>query len=619
MIRLKSATILALLFLSVNTTSTAKVPLDAVLKTRLPDDAYANDGLSFRALCYHDARDHLLESFESWPERGALQTSNLIDQFSWLRENGYHMVSLDAILAARNGGPKLPPKAVLLSFDDGYLSVYTRVFPLLKLFNYPAVIGLVGEWLEEGKGGQVFYGDRWISRRNFVTWPQVREMAASGLVEVASHSHSLHKGVTSNPQGSLPSSAITRIYDPERRHYETDSEFLERIRADLARNNALIARETGKKPRTMIWPYGAFNMLGVQASEAEGMPIVMTLDPGPNTPEIPLNRMRREMLMFNDKVSDLKINLLRQAKYDGKEQPLDRIVAVDLETLSSSDPAIQEQKIGDLIDLIHQLRVNVVYVRTVADLDNDGYADTAYFPNRHLPLRSDLFNRVVWQLNTRASSPSDTFYVYAWMPALNYEKQGMKINNRQTIIEIYDDMAKNAPRLGGLLIGDETEAGHSYSPDMLTISQNLISTFKVHQPTTFVARFISADAQLIKPKDKRFSNLTSFLDRYDFVVFGIRLSVADEGTDATENYLEALTDKLSLTPKGLDSAVFLLQAPENSNPDATSRAIGARLQLLQQNGARNYGFYPYQLIQDKSSFSLVKQGLSLHTNPGHTQ
>ena len=58
--------------------------------------------------------------------------------------------------------------------------------------------------MEEAKDGQVFCGDRSVPREQFVTWPQVREMVASGLVEVASHSYSLHKGVTSNPQGSMP-------------------------------------------------------------------------------------------------------------------------------------------------------------------------------------------------------------------------------------------------------------------------------------------------------------------------------------------------------------------------------------------------------------------------------
>jgi hypothetical protein len=36
---------------------------------------------------------------------------------------------------------------VLLSFDDGYQSMYSKVFPILKQFKAPAVVALVGSWL----------------------------------------------------------------------------------------------------------------------------------------------------------------------------------------------------------------------------------------------------------------------------------------------------------------------------------------------------------------------------------------------------------------------------------------------------------------------------------------
>ncbi len=54
--------------------------------------------------CYHDVRDNLRSTIESWPERSALDTYDLIQQFEWLRESGYHVISLDAVLVARNGG-----------------------------------------------------------------------------------------------------------------------------------------------------------------------------------------------------------------------------------------------------------------------------------------------------------------------------------------------------------------------------------------------------------------------------------------------------------------------------------------------------------------------------------
>ena len=594
--------------------SYAAVPLDAVLKTEFPEDPYANDGLSFRVLCYHDARDNLRESFQTWPERGALETSTLVEQFEWLRENGYHVVSVDDILAARNGGAKLPSKPVLLTFDDGYLSMYTRVFPLLKLFNYPAVIGLVGEWLEESKEGKVFYGDRWISRKNFVTWPQVREMAASGLVEVASHSHSLHKGAISNPQGSLPSAAITRIYNPQTKHYENDAEYMARLRADLAKNSALIAREIGKKPRTMIWPYGAYNMLGVQAAQAEGMPITMTLEAGANTPDQPLTRFRRNMLVFHDKVSDLKRELRQPASYDGNEQPLTRIVAVDLDALYDPDPAKQEKNVGELIERIKRMRVNTVYLRAVADLDHDGKADAAYFPNRHLPVRADLFNRVAWQLYTRAAVGLETLYVYAWLPMLAFETPSGDMASRQIIKDIYDDAAKNAPRVGGLLLGEIKDANVNSESDLTAFAQELITIFKVHQPYAFIARLMPSSALADdKAVTNTSSSLASLRKHYDFVT--IAIPQIDDHSGNTESELEVLTEKVAQIPGALNGTVFLLNTATGEEP-VTSELLAAQLQILQQNGARNFGYYPDQVSQNHPAFAVIRSALSLQTNPG---
>ncbi|WP_252385833.1 polysaccharide deacetylase family protein, partial [Escherichia coli] len=55
-----------------------------------------------------------------------------------LRENGYQPVSIAQIREAHRGGKPLPEKAVVLTFDDGYQSFYTRVFPILQAFQWPA-------------------------------------------------------------------------------------------------------------------------------------------------------------------------------------------------------------------------------------------------------------------------------------------------------------------------------------------------------------------------------------------------------------------------------------------------------------------------------------------------
>ncbi len=87
-------------------------------------------------------------TIEPWWHFAMRAGARLIEQLAWLRENGYQAVSVDQILAARRGGPALPPKAVMLSFDDGYSSFYTRVMPILRAYHWPALLAPVGSWID---------------------------------------------------------------------------------------------------------------------------------------------------------------------------------------------------------------------------------------------------------------------------------------------------------------------------------------------------------------------------------------------------------------------------------------------------------------------------------------
>ncbi len=200
-----------------------------------------------------------------------VSADNLLAQFEWLYVNDFHPVSLDDLLAAQKGKKVLPDKAVLLSFDDGYLSFYGIIHPLLRLYNYPAIFALVGSWLEVPEDGKVQYGNKNIDRENFLTWPQIKEMQDSGLIEFASHSYDLHKGIIGNPQMNTQPAAITRKYSPATQEYETDDEYRARIHSDLARNSALLEKHIGKKPRIMVWPYGTYNQESKEIAAALGM------------------------------------------------------------------------------------------------------------------------------------------------------------------------------------------------------------------------------------------------------------------------------------------------------------------------------------------------------------
>nr|WP_265091590.1 hypothetical protein [Klebsiella pneumoniae] len=71
----------------------------------------------FLVLAYHDVEDDAADQ-----RYLSVRTSALNEQIAWLLHNGYHAISVQDILDAHYGLKSLPPKAFLLSFDDGYSS-----------------------------------------------------------------------------------------------------------------------------------------------------------------------------------------------------------------------------------------------------------------------------------------------------------------------------------------------------------------------------------------------------------------------------------------------------------------------------------------------------------------
>ena len=214
----------------------------------------AQDGKTFRVLAFHDVRTQVRASFATDPDESAVDETTLAGLFGWLQANGWQPVSLEQIVRARAGGVPLPRQAVLLTFDDGYASAYTKVFPLLRQFNYPAVMSLVTRWMEVPAGGPVPYGNATVARERFLSWAQAREMARSGLVEFASHSHDLHRGVPGNPQGNLLPAATTHTWNAAQRRYEDSAAWTRRVEADLRQSRVLIERHTARPVRALAWP-----------------------------------------------------------------------------------------------------------------------------------------------------------------------------------------------------------------------------------------------------------------------------------------------------------------------------------------------------------------------------
>jgi hypothetical protein len=79
-------------------------------------------------LSYHE----IANSGEALNPDYSVTPTMFVRQMDWLRNNGFHFVSVDDLLADEAGRKPLPEKAVLITFDDGYRSMYDYAWPILK-------------------------------------------------------------------------------------------------------------------------------------------------------------------------------------------------------------------------------------------------------------------------------------------------------------------------------------------------------------------------------------------------------------------------------------------------------------------------------------------------------
>jgi peptidoglycan/xylan/chitin deacetylase (PgdA/CDA1 family) len=147
------------------------------------------------------------------------------------------------------GEPLTPRRLNLcLTFDDARADFYAHVFPLLQEFSLKAVLAVPTAFIVESTAlglseriavaeEHAMQGDVFRTKTPFCTWTELRAMADSGLVEVASHSH---RHVDLTDPGSDPS-------------------------AEALRSKTLLEEKLGRCASTFVYPFGKVNARAFQA------------------------------------------------------------------------------------------------------------------------------------------------------------------------------------------------------------------------------------------------------------------------------------------------------------------------------------------------------------------
>jgi len=347
-------------------------------------------------------------------------------------------------------------------------------------------------------------------------------------------------------------------------------------------------------------------------------------------------------------------------------------VHVDLDYVYDPDPAQQETNLGLLLERIQKLGVNTVYLQAFADPDGDGVADALYFPNRHLPLRADLFNRVAWQLRVRTG-----VQVYAWMPVLAFvlgeegdlvlsrqadgpaapdPRQYRRLSpfapkSRQLAGDLYEDLAKHAAFAGvlfhddallsdfedahpaalaayaaaglpgdiGVLRADETHQGawtRLKAEALHDFTAHLAERARYWRPTVKTARNLFARPVLEPASEAWFAqSLPRFLERYDYTAV-MAMPYMEQAADP-EGWLKDLVQRVAETPGALDKVVFELQSVDwrHDNQPVPGAVLARQMRLLARQGARHYGYYPDNFFHNQPRAEDLMPVMSLRTYP----
>ncbi len=157
-------------------------------------------------------------------------------QMAFLKKEGYRTVTMKQVLEFINYQEPLPRKAVAITIDDGYRSVYELAYPILKRYNFKASLFIYTD----------FIGDS----PNSLSWEQLREMTENGL-EVEAHT-------------------ITHADLTRKRSGESEAEYRERVRRELRVPRELIRKHLGQEAVWLAYPYGRLNNLVISMAMEEG-------------------------------------------------------------------------------------------------------------------------------------------------------------------------------------------------------------------------------------------------------------------------------------------------------------------------------------------------------------
>jgi peptidoglycan/xylan/chitin deacetylase (PgdA/CDA1 family) len=238
------------------------------LKNRNPFGVKPAGAHAITILCYH--------RFGPRPSNLTVTPSAFEAQMAYLAKNGYTVLPLSRLPALLEGREPIPRKAVVITMDDGYRSTFDVAYPVLRRHRFPATVFLYSDF---------------VGAPDALTWAQMKEMSASGLVDIQPHSKT-HANLTVR-QGD-----------------ESEARYRERARREVEAPTDSIRTHLGTSSVAFAFPYGDVNETVTNELRAKGIKLGVTVTPGGNAFYAPPYMLRRTMIYGADDLDTFRAKLV---------------------------------------------------------------------------------------------------------------------------------------------------------------------------------------------------------------------------------------------------------------------------------------------------------------------
>ena len=138
-------------------------------------------------------------------------------QMGYLFSQGYTTLSAKKLVTALRDHTSLPQKSIVITFDDGYKSVYDYAYPILQKYHFI---------------GNLMIAAGLIGGSQYLSWDQVEEMARNSLIDFTDHTWS---------------------------HYAINNGTKDKIEFEIEAGKQQLKEHTNQQIDIFTYPYGAFD------------------------------------------------------------------------------------------------------------------------------------------------------------------------------------------------------------------------------------------------------------------------------------------------------------------------------------------------------------------------